>query len=607
MAHGQPVDRDDAPAAVVPGTGRTWTVLAVVAVAACIAANVVVAWSARHPSFPFDEVSMFQMSRMVAGLDTPSVRGAGYFPGWSVLLAPIWWFTSDPLTFYRAGAVLGVGVCLLTVAPLTALARRLGLAAPQAVVAAAVVMTMPARTVQGDYLLSERLVTLFVALAVVSAYRFAEAPTFRRAPEVGLWLGLGLFAHARMLPVVAAGAIWMLLMCLRRWGPGLVGLVVVVGAGAAAQLGGERMNEALLGRPFSQDDPLSKVVSELTPSLLANSLVGQTWYQVLGSFGLVALGLLALLLAVRAELRPRAIGGTVFVVGIVAAAFSASVLRWADASWLFDARWVRLDVWVYGRYNDSVFVIVVLAGVVLLLKGVSARLHLVGAGAVTALAAVVVLWFGPHVPTWGFVTPAHIPGVLPFWPLLPEASWPRRELVASTLTGPNRFWLDSALVVLALLAVAFVLRRHLRLLAVGLIGVSLAASVVANPRSNRFQAEEASRSTALERVMSLERGRDVSITFDTGCSRGGSRTAISQNYLGFYLLPTVMQDADLSSTDPTSDVVVSCRAWPRAAELGARRLSGRPAWRSAFWIMPGPVQRDALRRGWLEPAPASRD
>lgn len=600
-------DAEQAPAASdhppVTAWGRSWWWIAAFAVLACAGVQLAVAWSARTPSFPFDEVSTFQMSRMLAGDVTPAVRGAGYFPGWAFLLAPIWWFTDDPLTFYRVGAVLGVLVSLLTIVPLALLGRRWGLRPAQAVAGAAIVMTMPVRSVQADYLLSERLLVLCAALAALAAYRLAERPTWRRAPELGLWLSLGLFTHARFLPVLAAAAVWLLLLAVRHVRVALLALVVLAAGGAAAQWGGTWLNERLLGRPFSQDDAFSQVLAQLTPGLLARTVLGQSWYQLVASAGLVVVGLVVLAVLVGRELRRWTIGGATFVAGTCAAATLSSMLRWADVGWLYDNPWRRLDVWIYGRYADALLVLVTMLGVSVVLRVAARRVLLTALVASGALAAVVVLWLAPRAPTWGFVTPAHIPGVLPFWPLLPDRPWPSGERVASTLTGENRFWLVASLVVLAVVVALVPARRAPRSVAVGLLALAVVGSLVADVRSDRFQDVERPDPTAIAQVQRLvQEAPGARVVFDGGCSRGGSLTATAQNYLGFRLLPLDLEVEDLATRRPAAtDVVASCADWERAGPLGARRLTGADVWGSAFWVLPGPVQDRAESLGLLEP------
>lgn len=596
------VELDDLPLGpkLQPPHHRRWTYIAIVSVAACAVVSIVLAWSADHPSFPYDEVSMFQMSRLLIGDETPFVNGRGYFPGLAVLLAPIWWFTSNPETFYRAGSIISLAIGFITIWPLASLGRRFGLPGPQSVAAAAIVMTMPARTIQGDYLFSERLLVLLTILAALAAYRFVEKPTPLRAVQISLWLALGLFTHARFSPILLAAAIWFLMIAARHLTPALVGLASLAVGGYAAQWSGVRLNELLLDGPFRQDSNIGDILANLTPGLLARTALGQSWYQLIATFGLISIGSVALSVLVWRELRRWDIGGGTFILGTTAAAVATSMLRWADSDWLIDGNWVRLDVWIYGRYGDALTVLLAMLGLAFVLTSVARAHQLVSLAAAALLCLPVIVWLAPRVPTWGYVTPAHIPGILPFWPLLPEESWPRDLRITPSLTNENSVWIVASIFVLVSLMAMFALRRSPAVLAVGLLVVVVVASLGANPRSNRFQAVQEQDLAAIGALHDLEAEVGVvDVEFDTSCPREGWRTATSENYLGFYALPTVIGSGDASTGMPAADVVMSCGGWDRAEELQARALIGPPVFGTTLWVLPGPAQRAAEQAGLL--------
>lgn len=138
-------------------------------------------------------------------------------------------------------------------------------------------------------------------------------------------------------------------------------------------------------------------------------------------------------------------------------------------------------------------------------------------------------------------------------------------------------------------------------LATGLLVLVCVASLGADPRSNRFQAMEHSDLTAIAGLRELQSAvGPFEVAFDSGCSRGGPRTAISQNFLGFLVLPTVITDRDFSDVDTVETVMISCADFERADELGLRRLRGGPLWGSAIWLPPGALQDEAEERELLE-------
>ena len=103
-------------AELLRGPDALWRWSAAASVALVLVLHAVVARGARTPSCPFDEVVLLQYSKYLsgAGAVTPP-RGAGYFPAWSVVMAPIWWFTENPAVAYRVAIGLGVVVAVATI------------------------------------------------------------------------------------------------------------------------------------------------------------------------------------------------------------------------------------------------------------------------------------------------------------------------------------------------------------------------------------------------------------------------------------------------------------------------------------------------------------
>ncbi|HEY9394578.1 MAG TPA: hypothetical protein VIP58_10565, partial [Nocardioides sp.] len=71
---------------------RFWRIAAVVSVVVALAINVYIAWGSSL-SFMYDEIGTVIHGRTVLGLDSPQLNTPGYYPGWGVLLAPLWLVT----------------------------------------------------------------------------------------------------------------------------------------------------------------------------------------------------------------------------------------------------------------------------------------------------------------------------------------------------------------------------------------------------------------------------------------------------------------------------------------------------------------------------------
>lgn len=118
---------------------------------------------ATGPVWPEDEVGPLGNSWVIAGAGEPwNLSYLPYSPGWSVVIAPAWWFTTDPATVYRVAAVMSALAALAAIAPLAALVRRVGLSPALAVGVSAVVVMAPARSVMSNYVLTENFLVLMI-------------------------------------------------------------------------------------------------------------------------------------------------------------------------------------------------------------------------------------------------------------------------------------------------------------------------------------------------------------------------------------------------------------------------------------------------------------
>jgi len=97
--------------------------LAVVAVLVAAVLYAIIAWSARFPSIPLDEIMMVGNSRVIAGVSGHwTLFGGGYMPGLAILMAPAWWFTDSAVVVYQVGIWITVALSLLAILPLSAIA-----------------------------------------------------------------------------------------------------------------------------------------------------------------------------------------------------------------------------------------------------------------------------------------------------------------------------------------------------------------------------------------------------------------------------------------------------------------------------------------------------
>ncbi|SFC68269.1 hypothetical protein SAMN04487968_109159 [Nocardioides terrae] len=572
---------------------RGWWVAAWVCVAVAVLGHVWVlrsSFAAGTPSFNLDEVASLMPGRALLGLATPEVGGAGYFPLSAILVSPIWWFTSDPATFYRVALLVSTAIGLVALWPLTRIATRFGLTTPQALAVAGIVMAVPARTVQAEYLLAEKPLFLVVALAMLAVVRLSERPTYGRALLVSLLVALSYFTHARMPTLVVATAVWFVLLAVRHLRIGLVGLVSVLVMSGIARWTALRIVRLASG--FHQGGSFG---GALRPGLLARTIVGESWSQLVSTFGLVSLGVVVIAALAFGEARRRIAGPALFLVLAVGAMFAGSAIDWAQPKWLHPTtRLVRLDVWIYGRYVDPLFALVLLVALAAVVRG--ARRWEVRASAVLSLAvvAVTLLWLAPQAPTGGSVTPAHAPGVAAFHWARPDHPVPTGTL--PTFTDDTRFWLIASLVALVPVALLLVARHRPAVVLGAVLVLGAAGTASANVASDAFH--ELRNPAAPVRAMVVGIVHDhpgTSVSYFKECPGRSDEEKGLRNRFAWLLLPTVL------GSDRDADVVVACETSPAAGRPGSVPLQARMDGFYLVWIRPGPLQ-DALRaEGLLQP------
>jgi hypothetical protein len=583
-----------------------WWVVAAIAVVVNVAVTVKVGVTAVEPEFPFDELHLLQLARLLAGDPVPDFGSAGYFPLWGIVLTPLWWISDDPGTVYRAAAVVGLVVGVATIWPLALVVRRVGLSLPQSLTVAAVVMTLPARAIQADYVLSERLLFLCVTLATLAAFRLWERTTMLRAVVFGLAVSAAYLTHVRMITLVLASAIWLLALLLKRWSVALVGLVTLAAGYFGADWLGGHLNELLTGAAPSQSDGFMASLQDFHLSNFVRLALSQTWAQLVGSFGLVAVGFVAVVMWSWAEVRHGRLGRACWVFGVLVATFLVSALAWSNTEDLWNDGWRRLDPWVYTRYLDPVSGIVVALGLAVLVAGVvRTRTWAWAAGGTAVVVAAVLAVVAPVAPTWGYITPAHIPGVLPWEWAFPDARFDAP--VFSTFTNANRFWLWASVTCLACFLLVLLLRRWTRVVVAGALVVAALGTLVADRASDTFRAGQGIDPAS---VVGLERFLDEhdvdTVGWDFSCNRDMLSRGAGLNYVGYELEPdAIVERVDSAwDDDPDLDVVVSCWGGTRLQDSGALHLPGYEVYGAWVWIMPGALQDSLLADGELTPAPA---
>ena len=575
--------------------GPFWNVAAVISVVTLLVLNIIVSRTAIAPRTPWDEIAPLQMARELAGQGPVSqMSGAGYYPGWGILLTPIWWFTQDPAEVYAATIGVVIALAMITILPLMQIARLLGRTSAQAVTAAALTLSVPARTVNADYTLAENLLALLVACSALAAFRLWQRPSPLTLVLFILAVTAAYLTHTRALAVVLAAAVWLLLFVLRDWRVTVGGAALLVGGYWLVKLLVAEITVPMLLSGFGQGELLGDKLENLAPGPFFRVAFAQAWGQFAGSFGVTALGLVVLAFFVWRELRALRVGPYGFMAGLLFIASVVSVIAWSNAG-----PQERFDAQVYTRYIDPFAVLAMLLGVVALLRVVRRPLLLVAAGLVVVDTAVVLLKVAPWANTWGTTNgPANSAAILAWTPLRPSEPFPHPLIPAPG--NANELWFWASLCLVAGVVVMFAVRTRPRALAVLMLISFAVLSLFANPSQPRDYPAPFTEALESAESVSGDPAGSLSVDLDMEC-RGPDLTHHQvTNWSGYWLSPREVEIVDPRQDENyDSDIVIACGDWPRGQELGAEAIAGSGYYTYKVWVLPGELQNELDDAGLL--------
>lgn len=376
-------------------------------VVACVAVLVVgVRWWTSHERRIFhitpDEPGQLAIARYLGfGVERWNMFDhSTWRPLFGTLLSQINWFTDDPTTVFRAGLVVNalLGGCSLVL--LYRLARRLtDLEWGWCAVVAGLVSLAPATLFVTDWLWSESLAQALFLLFMVSALAFRERPSWRYGLAMGTAAFAGYTTHSRMLTLVLVSLALIGWAAWRHAWPrrsaAALATIVVVGT-ALSELYFRYLVERIWEEPAKTNSfgGVAGQITKVVPLLI--SIVGQTWYALITTAGLVGLGFLAVIgTALRRPGRPGQAEedaadahDTARLAHRVADARTliAATAPLVGLSMLFMAGRPRPDQIVYGRYIDIALTPLVIVGFATLVRA-SRRFIARGLAVVVVVAA----------------------------------------------------------------------------------------------------------------------------------------------------------------------------------------------------------------------------
>ncbi|GIG54618.1 hypothetical protein [Demequina activiva] len=550
-----------------------WVAVASVLVAAAIHASV--AWGSIGPIFGPDEIGTMGNGRVIADSGQNwSLIGNGYMPGVGLMLAPVWALTDDPFVVYQVALALGVATAVLSIWPLSNVARWAGASASGAVVIAAVISLAPARTIPSNYVMSENLLILVTASAVALAIRVLRSPTLLNAALFGLVAGAAPLAHGRGATVALACGLWCVWWLWRRAAVGLVAGIIATSVSAASYL----LYRWITARLYYGDDRVADVLSgseSRTWEDVIASLAGVSWYAVAAWPAVAALGVL--LLARRLRHDPIAW----LVTGITTLAIVLTLTQMQRSP--SEGPFTRLDTWFYGRYAEQAFVLLAVIGAAALVR---VRWAALSAAVVLITAAVSIVFLVltvPRMPVGGYFIDIHVPGVSHYLSL------------DTIIAGESEPWalICGATVLVALLVVIASWVRSAGILVLALYWGALS---LANDATRIDPRDDYYRETAALGEASAYLPADVTVGADITYAEG-------TNFYVFWNTPRRLTLIAVGEGLPHPDVVLTTIGNPVPAQAGAKLLPEGDYAGLGYWIYPGDLQDSLSEAGLLVDAP----
>jgi len=321
-------------------------------------------------------------------------------PGFALLLAPVYLVTDDPIAVFRSAIVLNAALAGISTVLLAFVARRLaGMTAVGCVGVAAVVGLLPASLSASAHAWAEPLVTLTFLGSLLLLARYVEHERLADgvfAVAVGV---VGFLAHGRLLPLAVTAVLIVAAVEIRRRRWRRAGLVVAVFVALlAAVYALTSAAEAALWENPDRTNTVSATLRRFSsdPIAMLDTLIGQSWYLLVTTAGLVFFGARVLMArAIGSETLSRTGSLPCRLAVSDARVLLALLLPQLGLSVLFTAGRGRVDQVIYGRYNDAVVLPVLVLGIAWLLDDTATRqrVRLLAAAGSTMLVTTAYLLF----------------------------------------------------------------------------------------------------------------------------------------------------------------------------------------------------------------------
>lgn len=309
-----------------------------------------------------DEPSQLAIARWLAGGRAWNMFDhATWQPALGTLLSPIYWFTDDGETAVRWA--LGFNALLggLAAAVLVLITIRLtGLDAPWSALLAIIAGLAPASLSATSFVWAEGLVTLTFLATLLALLHWCDD----HRPGIGIIAiacsVAGYTSHSRLLPLVGMTVLltvgWALWR--RRWRDFVV-LGLASGVLMIASVAWTQFILANVWESPNDQNTIGAIWDRVQQPLnVAESLLGQVWYQLVATIGFAGIGALVLVRSTIGRAPNRGVTPTATDARVI----MAITLPLLMTSVVFMAGRGRPDQYIYGRYNDAVMWPVIVLG-----------------------------------------------------------------------------------------------------------------------------------------------------------------------------------------------------------------------------------------------------
>jgi hypothetical protein len=369
-------------------------------------------WFSRGQSVPLanpDESAYLIAARVLAGGPaTDFSYSTLYQGGYPLLLAPVYWFTSNAVVIYHSVLVINAAISALVMPLAYVTGRRLGLVRPAAYAVALAAGLVPAGLFYAEYAMTDAIYPVLVLgwLLTVHTWLTARSTRGQYAAAAGsaLLAGYSYMVHSRGAVIVLSYVALAVLVAWRRLAPrrtvAAAALVLAASIGA-----GWLLNRYLTATMYpegtrSLSAQMASTLHDVHAAInVFEMAAGQMWRLVLDSWGLAGIGFFAALAAIA---RPR-FRADLRIMAALSAAVTVITAVTAPAALPAD----QSQTWASGRYLDGMIVTYFVVGAVVLLRA-KPRFILICAGCtavLTGLSAIIVaVYAGSSLPTGTFPT-----------------------------------------------------------------------------------------------------------------------------------------------------------------------------------------------------------